>query len=117
MPKGILPLSLGLGSLLVTAAFAAAGATPNGERLYSQNCAACHGADGKGVIPGAPDFTAPGGVLSSPDTLLVKRIVEGYQSPDSPMAMPPNGGNPSLSREDIVAVLAYMRRAFGVQGK
>lgn len=119
MRRATLFFSFSLGWLLVTAASAsAAGATPNnGERLYSQTCAACHGADGKGMIPGAPDFTDPKGVLSNPDALLVKRIAEGYQSPGSPMAMPPKGGNPSLSRKDIVAILTYLRQKFGVRPK
>ncbi len=31
----------------------------DGEAVYSQNCASCHGPDGKGVIPNTPDFTSP----------------------------------------------------------
>jgi len=103
--------------LMMASLGAVAGNAPNGEQIYNQNCVACHGADGKGTIPGAPDFTAKGGVLSNPDKLLLDRIMNGYQSPGSPMAMPPNGGNPSLSRADILAVLAYMRQTFGVSGK
>lgn len=30
-----------------------------GKDIFAQNCVACHGPDGKGVIPGTPDFTAP----------------------------------------------------------
>lgn len=108
-------------SLLLVAAVAsgtaAAGNAPNGRELYNQNCVACHGADGKGTIPGAPAFTAKGSVLGIPDKLLVDRIMNGYQSPGSPMAMPPKGGNPSLTREDILAVLTYMRQAFGIHSK
>ena len=29
----------------------------SGREIYSQACAACHGADGSGAIPGSPDFT------------------------------------------------------------
>ena len=114
-----LPAGLGFGFLLLMMASGGvvAGNVPNGEHIYNQNCVACHGANGKGTIPGAPDFTAKGGVLSSPDKLLVGRIMNGYQSPGSPMAMPAKGGNPSLSRKDILAVLAYMRQTFSAQGK
>jgi len=28
-----------------------------GKAIYEQNCVACHGPDGKGVVPGAADFT------------------------------------------------------------
>ena len=31
----------------------------SGREIYSQACAVCHGADGSGTIPGAPDFTTP----------------------------------------------------------
>ena len=31
-----------------------------GQSLYQQNCSACHGADGKGLLPGMPDFSALG---------------------------------------------------------
>ncbi len=28
-----------------------------GKAIYEQNCVACHGPDGKGIVPGTPDFT------------------------------------------------------------
>lgn len=30
-----------------------------GGAIYEQSCAACHGSDGSGSVPGAPDFTTP----------------------------------------------------------
>ena len=84
-----------------------------GAAIYAQNCAACHGADGKGSIPGAPDFTAKNGVLKSPDNILIERITNGFQTSGSPMAMPPKGGNASLTMQDISDVLAYIRQRFG----
>lgn len=30
-----------------------------GKEIYQQNCSACHAADGKGALPGAPNFTDP----------------------------------------------------------
>lgn len=35
-----------------------AAAIDEGEAIYAQACAMCHGADGSGALPGAPDFTA-----------------------------------------------------------
>ena len=85
----------------------------SGQDIYDGSCASCHGADGKGRVPGAPDFTARSGVLSKPDDVLVKHITEGFQSPGSPMAMPANGGNPNLGETNIRNVLAYLRGTFG----
>ena len=80
-------------------------ATATAESTYQSGCIACHGADGAGVLPGVPDLTAKDGPLAVPDEVLVKRIAEGFQSPGAPMAMPPRGGNPGLSDEDIKAVV------------
>lgn len=34
-------------------------AISSGEEIYDQSCSMCHGADGSGGLPGAPDFTTP----------------------------------------------------------
>lgn len=85
----------------------------HGKVIYEQTCSACHGADGHGVIPGAPDFTKKGGVLSKPHSALASHIENGFSSPDSPMSMPPRGGNPGLGDQDIKDVHAYLHQAFG----
>jgi cytochrome c5 len=84
-----------------------------GEAVYSQTCIACHGTNGKGAIPGVADFTDKDGSLSKADAVLIKNIIEGFQSPGSFMAMPPNGGNPGLTENDVKAVVAYLRTTFG----
>lgn len=84
-----------------------------GKAVYSQTCVACHGANGKGTLPGVRDFTAANGPLSKTDEELMKNIAEGFQSPGAALAMPAKGGNPALSEADVKAVLAYLRSAFG----
>lgn len=86
---------------------------PDGKAVFEQTCIACHGGDGKGAIPGVPDFTVKGGLLTKSDTDLINNITNGFQSPGSFMAMPPKGGNPGLSDADVAAVLAYIRATFG----
>ncbi len=86
-----------------------------GKAVFGQTCIACHGVDGKGVLPGVPDFTAAGGALSKSDPILLQHIVNGFQSPGSPMAMPPRGGNPQLTDKDLHEALEYIRQQFGRQ--
>ncbi|GIX17471.1 MAG: hypothetical protein KatS3mg119_1657 [Rhodothalassiaceae bacterium] len=88
-------------------------AIARGAVVYEQTCVACHGADGAGLSPGTPDFTDPKGPLVQDDAVLFDHIKNGFQSPGSMMAMPPKGGNPSLSDDDIRAVIAYLRATFG----
>ena len=84
-----------------------------GKAVYSQTCVACHGAKGKGTIPGVTDFTAKDSPLRKSDVELVNNISEGFQRPGSFMAMPAKGGNPTLTEADVLAVLAYLRAEFG----
>lgn len=84
-----------------------------GKETFEKTCIACHGADGKGAFPGTPDFTSSDGALSKTDDVLIDHISNGFQSPGSPMAMPPKGGNPNLNNADIRAVLEYIRKTFG----
>lgn len=100
-------LAIGTVSTAVTAA-----ADP-GKDVYEKACVTCHGANGKGALPGVPDFTKQGGPLSKPDAVLVEHTLKGFQSPGSPLAMPPKGGNPSLTPEQIREAVRYMRSAFG----
>ncbi len=81
----------------------------SGKAVYNQTCIACHGADGKGTLPGAPDFSSAKGPLSQTDDILVKHVTDGFQSPGSPMAMPAKGGNTALTDADIRAVVKYLR--------
>jgi len=85
----------------------------SGKETYNQTCVSCHSADGTGAFPGVPDFTSSDGVLAKSDSILIKHIIDGFQSPGAPMAMPPKGGNPNLSKPGIRAVLEYIRKAFG----
>ena len=84
-----------------------------GKETYEKTCIACHAPDGKGAFPGTPDFTDSRGALAKSDDVLLSHIKNGFQSPGSPMAMPPKGGNPNLTEKDIAAVLKHIRETFG----
>ena len=96
-----------------SATVATVAAVTGGKQIYEGTCIACHGADGKGAIRGVPDFTEQKGALSLPDSVLLERIERGFQTPSSPMAMPPKGGNPTLTEADLKAVLQHIRTTFG----
>jgi len=83
-----------------------------GEQVYTQTCIACHGGNGGGMVPGAPNFANKRSPLSKSDEVLMKNISEGFQTPGSPMAMPAKGGNAQLNAEDIRNVLSYIRSKF-----
>ena len=84
-------------------------AQDRGKQIYDTTCVACHGKDGKGALPGTPNLRK---VMAKSDEDLVRNTLNGYQSPGSPLAMPPKGGNPSLTEADVRAVIQYMRSAF-----
>lgn len=83
-----------------------------GSEVYNGTCVACHGEDGTGAVPGVPDFTRSDGVLAKGDEVLMKHVEEGFQSPGSLLAMPPKGGDESLTMDDIMNVLAYLHKKF-----
>ncbi len=101
-----------LGAVAIPAVSASAGGTSAGQNLYAQHCAMCHGTEGKGAVPGAPDFTKAGGVLAQSDSVLSERVLNGYQSKGSPMAMP--AMKDQLSADQVQEILSYMHQTFGV---
>ena len=84
----------------------------NGKAVYETTCIACHGAGGKGEIPGVPDFTKKKSPLSKSDAELFQNLLNGFQSPGSFMEMPAKGGNPDLTEQDIQDVILYLREEF-----
>lgn len=84
----------------------------HGSVIFHQTCIACHGANGKGAVPGTPNFTQSDGVLTLPDPMLEARIEKGFSCDGLPVAMPPKGGNPDLTKNDIKDVLGYLRTTF-----
>lgn len=78
-----------------------------GQKIYQRNCVGCHGITGKGTGPTFPDFTKKDGVLAKSDNVLLNNVIHGIG------AMPPKGGNSSLSNDDVKAALAYIKSTFG----
>ncbi len=112
----VLAVAAGLAvSFSGVAAFAThggAGHVDTGKAVYETTCVACHGANGKGTVPGVPDFNKSKSPLVKADEELFANIKNGFQSPGSLMPMPPRGGNSNLSEADIQAVLNYLKVTF-----
>lgn len=79
---------------------AAAADPQRGAELYRNHCLACHGAGGKPVLPGAPDFSKPMALLK-PDTTLLASIRQGRG------AMPSYAG--LLRDREILDLVAHLR--------
>ena len=84
-----------------------------GKSLYENNCAVCHGPEGEGAMPGVRSMTANTGWTKKSDQELVEMIINGVESPDGPISMPPKGGNPSLNEKQIHSMVNYLRRLVG----
>jgi cytochrome c5 len=83
-----------------------------GAKIYNETCIACHGADGRGTVPGAPDFNKKGAVESRPHEVMTRHIKNGFREPGKPLAMPPKGGNPDLNDDDVLDVQAFLHKRF-----
>jgi len=87
-----------------------------GERIFSQNCVACHQSDGQG-LPGA--FPPLVGTAWVQDSRIVPTAVllNGLNGPIEVAGSTYNGNMPAfgglLSDRDIAAVLTYIRQAWG----
>jgi disulfide bond formation protein DsbB len=92
---------------------AAVGDPAVGQKLFTSTCSACHGPAGEGLPGLGKDMTTSEFIAGKSDDELVAFIKVG-RDPSDPLnttgvAMPPKGGNPALSDEDLYHLVAYMR--------
>ena len=95
------------------AAAVPAGDPDKGKEIFSATCFACHGEGGVGVPNLGKDMTSSTFIHQTSDTDLMAFIKKG-RDPSDPLnttgvAMPSKGGNPALSDEDLMDVIAYVR--------
>ncbi len=76
-----------------------------GEAVYNRVCRLCHAA-GLAGAPKLGDRAAWKPRIAQGMQTLTDRTIHGYQGRDG--AMPPRGGNPSLSDDEVAAAVAYM---------
>lgn len=101
----------------VVAAPDSSGDASDGQSIYNGLCVACHGADATGVTGLGKNLIESELVANSTDAELAAFIAEGRPAshPDNTTGvdMPPRGGNPSLTDDDLLSVVAYLRSLIG----
>jgi len=85
-----------------------------GKTLFSQTCAACHGTDAKGLPHLGKDLTTSSFVGEKTDKELVNFVEQGRQPGDplntTGVAMPPKGGNPALTDQQLLDIISYVKQ-------
>ena len=84
-----------------------------GKANFAGTCSACHGPGGEGVPGLGKDMTTSEFIAGKTDQELVEFVKAG-RDPSDPLnttgvAMPPKGGNPSLTDQDLYNIVAYIR--------
>jgi len=92
---------------------ASTGDAEKGKETFTGTCAACHGQEGKGVKGLGKDMTVSAFIagLSDPDLLA---FIKKGRAPGEPLnttgvLMPPKGGNPAMTDEQLLNVIAFIR--------
>ena len=89
------------------------GDAAHGEELFASTCSACHGPGGIGIEGLGKDMTQSEFIANQTDTDLITFIKVGRTTSDplntTGIDMPPKGGNPSLSEDDLNDIVTYIR--------
>ncbi len=87
----------------------------SGRNTFLTTCAACHGQNGQGIQGLGKNLVVSEFVTGLTDEELVQFIIVGRMPGDplntTGMLMPARGGNPSLTDEAILDIVAYLRSA------
>ncbi|GAA0769393.1 cytochrome c [Ideonella azotifigens] len=89
-----------------------------GEQLYGQHCAKCHGEQGQGVAGIYPPLAGNRAVTLPASVNLIKSVLHGGFAPATagnprPFGMPPFAQQ--LNDAELAALLSYLRQAWGHQ--
>jgi len=92
---------------------ASTGDATAGEPLFNSTCSACHGPDAKGMPNLGKDLTTSEFLKERSDAEMLDFVLIGRTAGDplndTGVDMPPRGGNPALSNDDIYDIIAYLR--------
>lgn len=92
----------------------AAPSAEHGKLLFTTTCTGCHGNQGQGIPHLGKDLQHSQFAAGLSDAQLTDFITQGRAANDplntTHVAMPPKGGNPALSSQDIADIVAYLRQ-------
>lgn len=90
-----------------------AGDATHGKDLFTGTCTSCHGPDGTGITGLGKDLTTSSFTAGLTDQQYVDFLKVGRSTSDpantTGVDMPPKGGNPALTDEDLQDIVAYLR--------
>lgn len=92
-------------ALAAASAKVAYGGTLDGQVIYDNLCGACH-TNGVGLAPTLAQGQWDARIAQGKD-VLYRHAIDGYTGPDGGI-MPPKGGNPGLTEEQIHATVDWM---------
>jgi mono/diheme cytochrome c family protein len=90
-----------------------------GRKVYADNCAMCHGDEGKGYAPGFPPLAGNQSIEMASPVNAIRMILNGGYAPATrrnprPYGMPPFAH--LLKDDEVAAVATYIRVAWGNGG-
>ncbi len=90
------------------------GDVAKGKEIFANTCASCHGADAKGISGLGKNLADPSDWMKQQsDEQLLAFLKTGRPSTDpentTGVDMPPKGGNPALTDDDLKNVIVYIR--------
>jgi len=93
----------------------------SGDKIFHTLCVACHGKGGVGIQGNGKALVDNAFIRSLDDDGLLAFIRQG-RAPSDPknttgIQMPPKGGNPAMSDDDILDVISYLRSLRGNASK
>ena len=114
----VLLLSLVVLVVLILAACGGSASPPFGDAVkgkvvFAGTCATCHGPDAKGLPKLGKDMTISEFIASQSNDQLLAFVQHGRPTSDpantTGVDMPPKGGNPALTEEQLKDVIAFIR--------
>ena len=119
LPDGKLPMEFlyKKKEVPVVAGGSAAANLPDGGALYTQNCAACHQANGEGLKGAFPPIKGSQIVLGDDLDLFVTIIMKGYDARAEFAVMNAVGTDNNLTAEEVTAIINHERTSWGNDAK